>query len=137
MNQLQALQAEYAAAVVWRERALKNYRESAATARQLKQQIHTLEHPPQPRRVAERGLRPDDDLSFLGKSLRYPKDPQERRIEQRRRARIRTAIAEAIFAEQRRTATVPEPHPLVLMTMEEFIQTRDSQEIERLARESA
>jgi hypothetical protein len=137
VRKLQALQAEYSAAVVWRERALKNYRESAAAARQLKQQIHALEHPPRPRCPVERGLRLDDDLSFLGKSLRYPKDPQERRLEQRRRERIRTAIEHALFAERRRTETALEPSPLESMTMAEFIQTRDREEIERLARESA
>jgi hypothetical protein len=135
VRKLQALRAKYAAAVERRERALRNYRKCAGEARHLKGQIHALEHPPQPRRVAERGLRPDDDLSFLGKSLRYPKDPQERRLEQRRRERIRTAIEHALFAERRRTETALEPSPLESMTTEEFIKTRDREDIERLARD--
>lgn len=72
-----------------------------AELRQVKAKIRAIEHPP--RRMNERGLKPDDDLSFVFHQGRtsWPRDKEERHAEKWRRERIADALHYAWWSAQR------------------------------------
>jgi hypothetical protein len=96
VNDLATLKQHLAEALQRRDAVQAQLSQHHAEVRRLRAAIKAIEHPPRPPR--ERGLKPDDDLSFLWQPgrTRWPKDKEARRAEKRRRTRIAYALDWAV-----------------------------------------
>lgn len=109
-----------------------------AELREVKAKIRAIEHPPRPRN--ERGLKLDDDLSFIFHEGRtsWPKSKEARHAEKWRRERIKTALWYAFCAARDEGIVLRWTHPELYEDFEarekEFYRTTPIAELMRLER---
>lgn len=117
-------------------------REHWAELREVKAKIRAIEHPP--RRMNERGLKPDDDLSFMWATgrTRWPKDKEARHAEKWRRERISDALGNAAWEAKKRGIVAycdydnNEPYEAYEARLHEFYRNTPIAELIRLDRVS-